>query len=311
MGERAWIAKYFMPLAASPGAAALLDDVAELSAGEGPLIATVDALVEGVHFLASDPIESVARKLVRANVSDILSKGARPREALLTLGWPQGRTEKDLARFAQALGEEISAWNVQLVGGDTTSIPAGLFLSLTLTGVCGPRGPIRRKGARAGDSLWVTGEIGAALRGFRALQLHREDDPWVSAYRQPALPPLAIAGLVQDYATASMDVSDGLLGDAQMLAAASGLALVVDLGKVPYAGSPVGLEERLELAIWGDDYQILFATPATSDAMVASQADQQGIRITRIGEFVTGSGLSAVLEGKSVNLPETLGFEHG
>lgn len=310
MGERDWIAKYFRPLALTPGADALTDDVALLTGSGDGLIVTADALVEGVHFLASDPIESVARKLVRSNVSDILSKGGHPHEAVLTFAWPKTRGEADIARFAGALGAELEAWGAQLIGGDTTGSLAGLFLSLTLTGVCGPRGPVRRSGARAGDSLWVTGEIGAACRGFRALQAGQKDDLFVSAYREPRLAPLAVTGLIQDHATASMDVSDGLLGDARMLAAASGLAVEVDLGAVPYAGGARTLEERIELATWGDDYQVLFAAPATSAAMVASEAAEKGIQIARIGSFSEGSGLRGILTGNVVNLPETLGFEH-
>lgn len=311
MGERDWIAKYFAPLAASPGAAGLSDDVAELSATTGRVIATVDALVEGVHFLATDPLDSVARKLVRSNVSDILAKGGRPGEALLTLGWPQTRGEAQLAQFASALGEDLAAWGARLVGGDTTSSPAGLFLSLTLTGVCGPRGPVRRSTGQAGDELWVTGEIGAACRGFRALQAGQPGDRWVSAYREPRLPPPDIARLVQDCATASMDVSDGLLGDARMLAVASGLAVEVDLAAIPFAGGAGGLDERIELATWGEDYQVLFAAPSASAGQITAQAADSGMKVSRIGALSAGSGLSAVLDGEIVNLPETLGFEHG
>ena len=310
MGEREWISRYFRPLATGPGAASLTDDVAELSAGGKSLIATVDALVEGVHFLASDPIDSVARKLVRSNVSDILSKGGRPREALLTLGWPQTRGDAQLAQFAGALGEELAAWGAQLVGGDTTRSPAGLFLSLTLTGTCGPRGPVRRSGAQAGDTLWVTGEIGAACRGFRALQAGKPGEAWVSAYREPRLPPADIAGLVHDHASASMDVSDGLLGDARMLAAASELAVEVDLEAVPFAGGAGQLAERLELATWGDDYQVLFAAPPATSGEISAKAAVLGMKITPIGVLSAGSGLSARLGGEPVNLPETLGFEH-
>ncbi|MCB9963192.1 MAG: thiamine-phosphate kinase [Hyphomonas sp.] len=311
MAERAWIAKYFAPAAVSPGAAGLLDDVAELATGSDARIVTTDALIEGVHFLRSDPPETVARKLVRVNVSDILAKGARPSEALLTLAWPQGRDEAELARFAEALTDELEHWNIQLLGGDTTSSPGGLFLSLTLTGVCGARGPVRRAGAREGDDLWVTGEIGAACLGFRALQAGRPTDPFVKAYREPRLPSAAVAELVDDHATAAMDVSDGLLGDARMLAAASGRGVTIDLDAVPFAGRPASLEERLALASWGDDYQVLLAAPPTSAKMVAEEAAEKGIQVARIGLFRAGDGITATSGGTLVNLPETLGFEHG
>lgn len=311
VGERDWISRYFAPLASAPGADALRDDVAELSAQDGRVIATVDALVEGVHFFPDDPVESVARKLVRTNVSDIIAKGARPLEALLTLGWPGGRAEEDLARFAGALGGELANWGARLVGGDTTANPQGLFLSLTLTGQCGPDGPIRRGGARAGDRLWVTGEIGAACRGYRALKEGRSDDPYIASYREPMLAPLRITDMLRTCATGSMDVSDGLLGDARLLAAASGLSVTVDLDAVPFAGGAPGLEERLAFASWGDDYQVLFSAPESAAPQIKSDAAEMGLLATCIGAFASGSGLTALMDGASVNLPETLGFEHG
>jgi len=311
VGERDWISRYLKPLASSPGADDLHDDVAELAAAEGRTVATVDALVEGVHFFPDDPIESVARKLVRTNVSDIIAKGARPLEALLTLGWPADRAEDELARFAAALGEELASWGARLVGGDTTASPHGLFLSLTLTGSCGPNGPIRRNGAKAGDALWVTGEIGAACLGYRALKEGRGDDPHIGAYREPSLAPLAITGLLRACGTGSMDVSDGLLGDAGMLAAASGLSVTVDLDIVPFAGGATKLEERLALASWGDDYQVLFAAPASMESRIKADAAEIGVSATRIGFFGPGQGLTAIANGEPVNLPETLGFEHG
>ena len=158
MSEFDWIARYFAPLVTTERAAGLLDDVAELSSHAR--IITTDALVEGVHFLPSDPIETVARKLVRVNISDILAKGGVPGEALLTLGWPKGRAEADLAGFAKALGEELDHWGASLIGGDTVTAPGGLFLSLTLTGhIATGEHIIRRSGAKAGDGIWITGKI--------------------------------------------------------------------------------------------------------------------------------------------------------
>ncbi|MEZ5954592.1 MAG: thiamine-phosphate kinase [Hyphomonas sp.] len=312
MAERDWIARYFAPAAASDGAAGLKDDVCVLTCDASrALVATVDALVEGVHFLTSDPISSVARKLVRVNVSDILAKGAAPSEALLTLGWPEGRSEGELALFADALAEELEAWGARLVGGDTTASPGGLFLSLALTGMCGARGPIRRQGARDGDELWVSGDIGAACLGFRALQAGDGANPFVDAYQELRLPPESIAGLVRDHAAASMDVSDGLLGDARQLAEASGLAVHIDLDRVPFAGGEPDLKEMLQLATWGDDYQVLMAAPPTSASLISQEASESGIKITRIGSFQSGHGLTVMSGGTLVNLPETLGFEHG
>lgn len=310
MAERDWIRKYFAPLATAPGAAGLTDDTAELAPASGPVVINTDAMAEGVHFLTADPIASVARKLVRVNVSDILSAGALPREALLTLGWPASRPESDLAAFAAALGDELALWGAVLIGGDTVSSPAGLFLSLTLTGVCQGGRPLRRSGASPGDTVFVTGEIGAARRGFLAREAGQES-PFLADLHAPPLPPPAAAGLAAAHASAAIDISDGLLGDLASLAAASGAAASVDLGAVPFAGGASGPEEALDLASWGDDYQLLLAVPPRQQDALVREAELKQVRISRIGRIEEGSGISAAWRGNPVNLPETIGFEHG
>ena len=307
MAEKDWIRRYFAPLARSTGAAGLTDDVAELSRGASRLVATTDAMVEGVHFFPDDPIETVAKKLVRVNVSDILSAGARPREALLTLGWPpSGRTEDDLAAFATSLDKELAAWGIDLIGGDTVTSPGGLFLSLTLTGGCIGAAPVRRSGADAGDDIWVTGEIGAARRGFLWKTEGQGEAHWLDHLRAPRLPPLESADLLAHQASAAMDVSDGLLGDLAALAAASGLAAEIALDSVPFAGGAATLDEALDLASWGDDYQLLFAARPEKAATIAGS----GLALTRIGALREGAGLAATYNGQPVNLPERLAFEH-
>jgi thiamine-monophosphate kinase len=308
MAEKDWIAKYFAPLARNAGAAQLRDDVATL-ASDPKLIVTTDALVEGVHFLPSDPIDTVARKLVRVNVSDVLAKGALPQEALLTLGWPKTRSESELERFAITLGEELSVYGASLIGGDTVSSPSGVFVSLTLTGRCLGAGPVRRSTAQAGDDLWVTGTIGLAALGLAAAR--RGDDDMALYYRVPQISPLMLAEPVARYAHAAMDVSDGLLGDAQTLAAASGLSVHIALEAVPFPVGPRSLEERLRLATFGDDYQILLASAPDDRAIWTEINGRHRWPVTRIGHFARGEGLMVTENGTSVNLPETLGFQHG
>lgn len=308
MAEKDWIRRYFAPLATAPGAAGLTDDTAELSKGYGALIATVDAMVEGVHFFPDDPVETIARKLVRVNVSDILASGAVPREALLTLGWPKtGRDPGQIGSFSASFGSELAQWGINLAGGDTVSTPSGLFLSLTLTGECLGAGPVRRGGGRPGDDLWVTGEIGAARRGYLWKTEGRGEARWLDALRAPELPPIEVARLLADHASAAMDISDGLLGDVASLAAASGTGAEIELDRVPYAGGATSLVEMLELASWGDDYQVLYAASPQASGII----ENFKTRMTRIGRLTEGAGLRATHCGKPVNLPETLAFEHG
>lgn len=310
MSERGWIERYFAPLARAPGAARLSDDTAELSRQAGPVVITTDAMIEGVHFLASDPVESLARKLVRVNVSDILSSGALPLEALLVLGWPSDRTEANLAAFAGALGAELEAWGISLIGGDTVSAPGGLFLSLTLTGACIADAPVRRGGAAPGDELWITSEIGGARRGFLA-RAAGQQSPHISQLLEPVIPGPGAAHLLAAHASAAMDISDGLLGDLVSLARASGCGAELALDDVAFADQAATLAEALDLATWGDDYQLLFAAPAGSRERLETDALSCGVRISRIGRLTSGSGLGVTWLGARVNLPETLGFEHG
>lgn len=305
MAEFDWIKTYFAPLVTAHGAAGLMDDTALL--GDGSRVATVDALVEGVHFLVSDPVETIARKLVRVNVSDLLAKGCRPTEALLVLGWPDRRGEDELGLFAEALGEDLKLWGATLVGGDTVASPNGLFLSLTLLGVPeGPRAPVRRSGGQAGDRLWVTGRIGAGALGL-ASALARRDDAARAAFRVPELPPQEIAGLVARTASAAMDISDGLLGDLAKLAAASGCGAWLDLSRVPLFRPSAVLDEVMAQVTGGDDYQVLLAAAGGEDL---SQA-VQGCELTAIGGLEPGEGLRLLWEGEPVALPERLSFEHG
>lgn len=307
MSEFDWIARYFAPLARGAGAAGLGDDVAALSGHAG--FVTVDALVEGVHFLPTDPIDTIARKLVRVNVSDIIAKGGVPDEALLTLGWPKTRGEDELAIFADALGKSLDHWGAKLIGGDTVASPGGLFLSLTLTGRLPEGGHIvRRSGAQIGDTIWLSGEIGWGGRGLEDALAGRASAAR-EAYRVPDIPPLEMAGLISAYANASMDVSDGLLGDLVKLCEASGLGGVLDLEAVPLclaAAEKVTLEAVFALCTAGDDYQCLFTAPQSATAPLSAA----NVKLTPIGCIIAGNGLQARWHGKAVKMPEHTGFMH-
>lgn len=311
--EDDFIRRLIAPLATSYGAGGLEDDVAMLvRAYPHRTIITTDTLVEGVHFLSSDPMDTVARKLVRVNVSDILAKGARPQEALLNLTWRKGADGAE--DFFRGLGEELRSYEIDLIGGDTTTSPQTHVFSLTLTGECIGRGPVGRMGAKAGDDVWVTGTIGDASLGLEKLQKGEaeESDPLVQAYREPALAGPDGAMMVIRSASASMDVSDGLLVDATRLAAASGVGVEIDLALMPvsreahaYLGT-LDVEACLKLASGGDDYQILFTAPETERGSIESDK----LKVTRIGKVLPGSGLKLRHGEINVDVPERLGWSH-
>ncbi|MEM7661740.1 MAG: thiamine-phosphate kinase [Pseudomonadota bacterium] len=307
MSEIDWINKYFAPLAKGAGAAGLTDDVAQL-VPENRII-TTDALVEAVHFLSTDPIDTVARKLVRVNVSDVLAKGAKPAEALLTIGWPKTRTEDQLKRFAESFGEELAKWGIDLVGGDTVTSPSTLFLSLALTGVL-PEGAdrISRSGAKLGDTVWITGEIGWGGIGLADARAKEESEA-AGRYRVPEIPSVAIADAILRYANASMDVSDGLVADLSKLLTASGCGAEIALDTVPLPG-PIhasSLDAVMAAVTAGDDYQCLFtASPETTSALSAIDLD-----LTKIGTIADTYSLQLTWHGELIPIPAQNGYEHG
>ncbi|MDZ4760715.1 MAG: thiamine-phosphate kinase [Alphaproteobacteria bacterium] len=322
MDEFDLIRKWFVPLALSPGADNLLDDVAEIVHGGSRLIATTDAIVEGVHFLPDDPIETVAAKLVRVNVSDIVAKGAVPDGAFLTLVWPRSRPVAGIEGFALRLGEELAARGAYLLGGDTSSTTGRLTLSLTLLGRCGARGPVRRSGASAEDDLWVTGDIGEgwlglqAARGKLPMLMPVERARLVERYRVPEPPVAPFASVIAAHATASIDVSDGLVADAGHVARASGLALVIDCRDMPFseaARSWLATGRRsgiAKLLTGGDDYQTLFTATTTRRDAVREACDAIGVKVSRIGRAESGEGVRLLHGPGSVSLMSRGGWRH-
>jgi thiamine-monophosphate kinase len=310
MNEFDLIRRYFAPLATSPGADRLRDDVAEIAPG---LIATKDAIVEGIHFLPDDPLDSVAQKLVRVNVSDIIAKGGKPDAALLALVWPKGRPHEQLEGFARGLGKDLARWGAHLAGGDTTSTDGPLTLTLTLTGKVGPRGPVRRSGAQVGDDVWVTGTIGDGWLGLQAAtgalgKLSAEaHNLLVSRYRVPDPPRLPLADIIAAHATASIDVSDGLAADAGHVAEASGVQLTIRAADVPLSAVCRSYVDNGRVALGalltgGDDYQTLFTAPQSARASITGAV--------RIGEVTAGQGV-LMLDAAGTPMPlERTGFRH-
>lgn len=293
----------FAPLAPAPAARSLLDDVAVIEA-KGALVVTTDAIVEGVHFLADDPIDTVAKKALRVNISDLVAKGAKPVGALLTLIWPDARPAAEINAFARGLGEELQRYDLALWGGDTTATPGPLTVSVTAFGKpLGLRTPARGD-AHAGEQVWVTGTIGDAYLGLKSLtgaaSLSAADaQATQTAYRLPA-PPFAFAEAIARFAQASMDVSDGLVGDAAKLAAASGVAIRLDAAAIPLSDAGRGFVARegvsgfAQLLAAGDDYQALFTAATGARDEIVAAAKAAGVTATPIGAVESGAGVRVI-----------------
>lgn len=239
-------------LATHPAARGLADDCAVLDFGGEALVLTHDMMVEGVHWLAGQDMADVAWKLVATNLSDLAAKGAEPVGVLL--GFTLGDHDD---RFIAGLGEALHAFDVPLLGGDTVSANGPRSLGLTALGRATHRPPPSRAGAQPGDTLWLTGPVGAAMLGFEALR-DRSGAP-TEAFRRPT-PRLAQGRALAPLATAMMDVSDGLLIDAARMADASGVSFAIDAASVPVPDN-LPLARSDEAMRWGDDYELLFTLP--------------------------------------------------
>jgi thiamine-monophosphate kinase len=322
-GEDALIARYFKPLAADPGAFNLGDDAAILKAQGEDVVVTTDAIVEGVHFLTDDPPDTVARKALRVNLSDLAAKGATPAGFVLTLAL-RNADDAWLTPFARGLGSDAGLFGCPLLGGDTVSTPGPLMISITAFGRVPTGGMIHRSGAKPGDRIAVTGTIGDAALGLDILKGGPAATVLADAaaramligrYRVPQ-PRNALATAVRDHAHAAMDVSDGLAGDLAKLCAASGVSAVIDAASIPLSAAAAALLAHGTISLervvsGGDDYEILCAIPENGYAAFAQAAVAAGVTVTSIGNVIAGVSLPRFLdsEGREIPLPR-LSYSH-
>jgi thiamine-monophosphate kinase len=313
------IARHFAPLANDPAARGLLDDAAFWPV-DGPLVLTCDAIVEGVHFLPDDPLDQIARKAVRVNVSDLAAKGARAEGLLVCLMWPQARPARDLALFAQGLQSDLAHFAVRLLGGDTTTTPGPLSIAVTAIGrLAGPRCPARAD-AEPGEDLWVSGAIGDGYLGLLARRGAIAGPATALAaltqrYQAPDAR-AALAGLMASHAGAAMDVSDGLIADAGKIAAASGVGLRIEASRIPLSQAAIVVLGAnpippAQLYTGGDDYELLFTAPQAARSDIIAAGASAGVELTQIGQVVVGAGVEVVgADGGPLPGLERGGFIH-
>jgi thiamine-monophosphate kinase len=300
-GEDRLIAKYFKPLATAPGALGLTDDAASYTPPDGhDLVLTTDAIVSGIHFLPDDPPETIARKALRVNLSDLAAKGAHPAGCLLTLAMPEGTGHGWLHPFVSGLQSDCDLFACPLYGGDTVRTEGPLWVSITAFGTL-PRGTmVKRAGAKPGDIVIVTGTIGDGALGLRLLQKPDLIERWMlngdeaahlaGRYRVPQ-PRTAMADAVRTLASAAMDMSDGLLGDLTKLCDVSSVSARIEVARLPLSSAAAtvldadaGMIEAI--ATGGDDYEILAIVPADRVAAFHDRARIASVPVTEIGAIV-------------------------
>jgi len=324
-GEFDIIARYFAPLATNPAALGLLDDAAVLSIPEGQeLVATCDTIIAGVHFLSQDPPDTIAYKALATSLSDLAAKGARPHVYLLSVAFAERPLPRWLEAFAMGLQAAQEESGIDLVGGDTCATLGPLTVTVTAIGLLPQGEAVLRRGAMAGDRLYVSGTIGDAALGLRLSRQPELAAEWdlsdeetaflVDRYRCPSAR-TALALPLRQCARAAIDVSDGLVGDTAKLCTASGVGATIEAARVPLspaAGKVLAKKPELlaELITAGDDYEIVAVMEASHANGFEKEAQNHGVTVTAIGEIGAGSGVKVVDgQGRALKL-DHLGFTH-
>ena len=324
-GEDRLIARHFKPLARHPGAFGLVDDAAVLTPPPGhEVVLKADAIVGGVHFFSDDPPEAVARKALRVNLSDLAAKGAKPAGFLLSLIIPSSIDDRWLAAFARGLGADARRYDCPLMGGDTDRTPGPVTISIAAFGTVPAGKMVKRAGARVGHRVVVTGTIGDAALGLKLRHDRSAARRWrldaamrrhlATRYLLPQ-PRNALAEVLRRYASAAMDVSDGLAGDLAKLCRASGIAAEVEIARVPLsraAKAALAVEPSLIETVLsgGDDFEVVATIPpAVLDAFLTA-ARAARVRVTVIGQVMAGQGVTFHRPDGTALLLKRTSFSH-
>ena len=297
------------------------DDAAVVRIPRGKeLVVSVDTMVEAVHFFSNTDPKLIAHKLVAVNVSDMAAMGAQPKWATLALTIP-AIDEQWLSAFSSSLNSIAKAYQVQLIGGDTTQGP--LTLSMQIMGLVDEGKALTRSKSNCGDDVYVSGTIGNAGLALAALdgRVGLEDE--VLAELRLSLdtptPQVSLGLSLSGLASACIDVSDGLLADLGHIATCSNVAIQLDIDKIPlskqfleiYPGS-----KGLDLALTGgDDYQLAFTANQIHRDKLSQIGKQLGISISRIGSVIEAqqeneARLDLLYHGQHYELKSDAGFQH-
>lgn len=289
------------------------DDCASLPDAEGTVVLSIDASVENVHFRrAWLSAEEIGWRAAAAALSDLAAQGAQPIGLLAAVALPRETPASDSTAVMRGVGRAAAEVGAKVLGGDLSTAAEWM---ITVTVVGRAVRPVSRRGASAGDGLWVTGALGAARAALEAWNRGGEPAPGARAAFAHPLPRIAAGRWLGAHgARAMLDLSDGLAADAAHLAAASGCRAEIDLDSVPTAGDAVvaaiaaGIEPPLYAAGGGEDYELLVALPRDFGEAEQRQFEAATrLAITRVGRMAHGSGTRFTLRGERVTVA---GFDH-
>lgn len=287
------------------------DDAAILSPAPGQrLVVATDTLNENIHFLPDVHAADLGHKALAVNLSDLAAMGAEPRWVLMNLTLP-GADEAWLDDFAEGFAALALSHGVSLVGGDTCQGP--LSVTVTVLGNLPASGGLQRDGARAGDLVLVSGNLGDAALALNRRRADKPVEPHLAAAMDRPVPRLELGQGVLRLASACIDLSDGLLADLGHVARASGLGAVLDTGALPGSTALQGLprNQRWNLQLCGgDDYELCFTVPPERRDEALSLGETHGLPLSVVGHMTEGKDVVCKGPDGAPFQPRALGWEH-
>lgn len=296
---------FFAPIAED-----LQDDVAAVNVpADHELLVSTDCLQEDIHFLRASPATLIAQKALRVNVSDILASGGRPRWFTLSLSMPRNLEVRWLSQFASGLKAAMNDSGVALIGGDTTAAIDKISIGITVLGHVTSGRRVGRGGARPGDWLGVTGNLGNAAAGLDVILGKHQLDPlekWFWHERHfcpPNRARFAQGVAAQGLVTSMMDLSDGLLTDLPRLCRTSSVGALIDLSLLPLADEFKELGYgAADAARGGEDYELLFSANSAHWQELQELAQWAGTSISHVGTIISGSEVVWQQDGQRLDL---------
>jgi thiamine-monophosphate kinase len=311
------------------------DDAAVLEVNPGfELIACCDLSVEGVHFRREwAPPRLIGHKALAVTLSDVAAMGALARFAMVSMALPKSTSAQFIDELLAGMFELAEAWQVSIVGGDTSVSPGPLIIDTSVIGECEKGLALKRGGARPGDTIYVTGSLGASALGLQLLNSGITIDAGATETAGEAAQPPQVEAILRHLkpeprldagraiaqarvATAMIDISDGLSTDLSHIVEESGCGAVIQASSVPIAGCVTALASSgfdvvpLDVALHGgEEYELLFTAPPEAAARIADRFRSLSLQCTAIGEVIERPGLHLASEG-GLEPMRPLGFEH-
>ncbi len=315
LSEEQLIARYFNKQQSDPYVASGIgDDAAVIDISGARVAVSTDTLVEGTHFKVNSDASCLGHKALAVNLSDMAAMGARPRWALLALTIPNAGSGW-LDDFSTGFFRLANRHGVSLIGGDTTRGP--LTITVQLIGTLDEAHGLYRNIAQVGDGIYVTGRIAETA----LIMLHEDTlEEYPSSYiqclkrMQQPVPRVAEGLLLARYATAAIDISDGIFQDLSRILSASEVGARVDINDIPMIPETAQCCSTLELLLnvltYGEDYELLFTLNDTRFDALKPAFGELGTPVTRIGTIEEEQGLRCYWHSKPVKLPQRLGYDH-